>query len=103
MPLWYVSLLGVTAETVQGNQVHLDWTGTFGGLWEWWPDSWISSRLSCSECLLLKINQNAGNPFETEQGSNPHRADEGTTGLLLSCGVAPGVPLEWRRICLGTS
>ena len=41
------SILGVIVETVQGNQVHLEWTETFGGLLEWWRDPWSSSRLSC--------------------------------------------------------
>ena len=41
------SKLGVTVEAVQGNQVSLEWTETFGGLLEWWNDPWCSSLLSC--------------------------------------------------------
>ena len=33
MPQWCESILGVTVEAVHGNQVHLEWTETFGGLW----------------------------------------------------------------------
>ena len=29
---WCESILGVTLEAVQGNQVHLEWTDIFGGL-----------------------------------------------------------------------
>ena len=32
------SILGLKVEAVQGKQVSMDWTRTFGGLWEWWHD-----------------------------------------------------------------
>ena len=32
MPPWFESILGVTVEEVQLNQVHLEWTETFSGL-----------------------------------------------------------------------
>ena len=38
MPLWWESILGVKVEAVQGKQVPLEWTETYGGLWEWWHD-----------------------------------------------------------------
>ena len=41
VPLWCESILGVTVEAVQGNQVHWEWTETFGVLWEWWHDPGI--------------------------------------------------------------
>ena len=44
-PLW-VSILRVTVEAVQGNQVPLEWTENFGGILEWWHETWSSSRLS---------------------------------------------------------
>ena len=37
----------VTFEAGHGNQAHLEWTETFGGLLEWWHQPWSSSRLSC--------------------------------------------------------
>ena len=46
VPQWCESILGVTVEEVQGNQVPLEWTEIFGGLLELWHDPWISSRLS---------------------------------------------------------
>ena len=36
VPPWCQSILRVTVEAVQGNQVALEWTETFGGLLEWW-------------------------------------------------------------------
>ena len=47
VPPWYVLILGVTVEAVQGNQVPLECTDTFCGLLEWWHYPWISFRLSC--------------------------------------------------------
>ena len=47
VPLSCESILGVKVEAVQGNHVPLEWHETFGGLLEWWHDSWSSSRLSC--------------------------------------------------------
>ena len=32
MPLGFESILGVTVESVQGNQLHLEWIGTLGPL-----------------------------------------------------------------------
>ena len=34
VPPWCESILGVNVEAVQGNQVPLEWTETFGGLLE---------------------------------------------------------------------
>ena len=38
VPSWCESVLRMNVEAVQGNQVSLEWTGTSGGLWEWWHD-----------------------------------------------------------------
>ena len=35
---WCELILGLKVEAVQGKQVSLEWTETFGGLWEWWHD-----------------------------------------------------------------
>ena len=75
----------MTVEAVQGKQVHLEWTETFGGLLEWWHDHCSSSRLSCGERLLFSCDGNARNPFPTKQGTElSSRAEEEETGLLLS-------------------
>ena len=42
VPPWFESILGLKVETVQGKQVSLEWTETFGGLWKWWHDTGIS-------------------------------------------------------------
>ena len=33
--------------------------------------TWSSSRLSCGECLLLRLDGNAQNSFPTKQGKDP--------------------------------
>ena len=38
VPPWCESILGLKVEDVQGKQVSLEWTETYGGLWEWWHD-----------------------------------------------------------------
>ena len=38
VPPWSESILGLNLEVVQGKQLSLEWTETYGGLWEWWHD-----------------------------------------------------------------
>ena len=47
VPPWCESILSVKLEAVQGNQVPLEWTETYGGLFEWWNDPWSSSQHFC--------------------------------------------------------
>ncbi|KAI4563994.1 hypothetical protein MJT46_009792 [Ovis ammon polii x Ovis aries] len=35
---WWKSMLGFNVKAVEGKQVPLEWTGTSGGLLEWWHD-----------------------------------------------------------------
>ena len=35
VPPWCESILGLKVKAVQGKHVSLEWTQTFGGLWEW--------------------------------------------------------------------
>ena len=51
----------------------------------------------------MSCNRKAGIPFPKKQGNGPASQDEGKPGLFLSCGRTFGVPLEWRRVCWGTS
>ena len=38
VPPWCESIHGLKVDAVQGKQVSLEWSETFGGLWEWWHD-----------------------------------------------------------------
>ena len=52
----------------------------------------------------MSCHKNVGILFPTKQGIGPSSPDEeGKIGLFLSCGGTLGVPLEWRRVCRGTS
>ena len=102
VPPWCESILGLNVQAVQGKQVSLEWTETFGRLWEWWHDC-SSSHLSCGESLLLRCGGNGGNPFPMKQGKDPHLELRGGNGAPLDVRRTIVLPLEWRRVCRGTS
>ena len=64
---------------------------------------WSSSRHSRGECLLLRCNGNAGNSFPTTLGKDPPLELGGGNGAILDVGGTLVLPLEWRRVCRGTS
>ena len=102
VPPWCESILGLKVEAVKGKQVSLEWTETPGGLWEWGLILEFLSP-SCGERLLLRCDRNARNSFPTTQGKNPSsrasRRKRGHSGY----GRDSPIPLEWRRVCRGTS
>ena len=64
---------------------------------------WSSSRLSCGERLLLRCDGNAGNSLPRNRERIPHLELGGGNGAPLEvCGTLV-LPLEWRRVCRGTS
>ena len=102
VPLWCESILGLKVEAVQGNQVpwnglrHLGDSGNMAR-------TLSSSRFSSGERLLLSCDgtprilspprRERFKPLELG-GGNVAPLDVGGTFLL---------PLEWRRVCQGTS
>ena len=64
---------------------------------------WSSSRLSCGERLLLRCDGNAGNSLPTTQGKIPPLELGGGNGAPLDEGGTLVIPLDWRRVCRGTS
>ena len=102
LPPWCESILGSKVEAVQGNRFPwngLRHRGTLGMVER--PSS--SSLLFCGERPLLRCDGNAGNSFPTTQGKDPssraRRRKRGSSG----CGRDFPVPLDWRRVCRGTS
>ena len=114
VPQWCESILGLNVEAVQGKQVSLEWTET-------WGDSENGGTtleflfLSCGECLLMRCEVKAGNSFPTTQGKNPSsramrrkwessvcgrpsrassRVDTGMLGKFLGCSKGVKDPLE---------
>ena len=65
--------------------------------------TWNSSRLSCGDGLLLRCDGNAGNSFPTTQGKIPPLELGGGNGAPLDVVGTLVLPLEWRRVCQGTS
>ena len=102
-PWCFESILRVTVESVQWNQFYQGWTGTWGSF-GMVKRPLSSSRLSGGDRLLLSCQENVRILFLTKQEIGPSsRDEEGKIGLFLSCGGTLGVPLEWRRVCRGTS
>ena len=103
MPPWCESILGLKVEAVQGKQVSLEWTETSGGLWEWWHElgvplaypveSACSGDATGTPGILSLPRRERILPLELG-GGNGAPLDVGGTLLL---------PLEWRRVCRGTS
>ena len=102
VPPWCQSILGLKVEAVPGKQASVEWTETSGGSGKGGPH-WSSSRLSCGVRPLLRCNGNAGNSFTTTQGKDASyramRRKWGSSG----CGRTLVLPLEWKRVCRGTS
>ena len=52
----------------------------------------------------LEVLPECRNSFPNEAGNRPSSQDEeGEPALLLSCDGTLSVPLEWIRVCRGTS
>ena len=98
-------MLGLKVEAVQGKQVSLKRTETFGGLGEWWHDPGVPLAFpveSASSCdamgtpgILSRPRRERIPPLELELGGG-NGAPLDVRGTLL-------LTLEWRRVCRGTS
>ena len=73
VPPWCESILGLKVKAVQGKQVSLEWTETFGGLWEWWHDSGVLSP------FLWRTP-----PIEMQREGREFFPDHAGKGFLLS-------------------
>ena len=102
VPPWCDSILGLKVEAVQGKQVSLELTETSGGLWEWWHDLEFLSPL-LFRAPPLEIDGNAGNSFRTRRERIPPLELGGGNTAHLNVSWTLVLPLEWRRVCRGTS
>ena len=103
MPSCVESILRVTVESVQGNQVNLDWIG-ISGLLEWWHNPGVPLEFQGETASTGGVMGMPGFLSRPSREMDPHlkmRREE--KGLFLGCGVTLGVPLEWRQVCWGTS
>ena len=65
--------------------------------------TWSSSHFSSGERLLLRCDGNAANSFPTTQGKIKPLELGGGNVAPLDVGGTFLLPLEWRRVCRGTS
>ena len=65
--------------------------------------TWSSYHLYCLERLLLRCDGNAENSFLTRRERIPPLELGGGNTAHLNVGWALVLPLEWRRVCGGTS
>ena len=103
MPPWCESILGLKVEAVQGKQFSLERTETSGGLWEWWHDPGVPLAFPVESAsswnatgvpgILSRPRRESITPLELGSGN----------GAPLDVGGTLVLPLEWRRVCRGTS
>ncbi|KAI4561503.1 hypothetical protein MJG53_016557 [Ovis ammon polii x Ovis aries] len=89
---WWESFLGFNVKAVQGKQVPLEWTGTSGGLLEWWHDPGVP--------LAFPMRRERREFFPYETGKDPssraRRLKRGSPGYVRD-------PLASSRVETGLS
>ena len=97
-------MLGVTFESLQGNEALSPVDRDIGVFSYGGTTPGVPLEFQCQSGLLLRCDGNLRIPLQMKQGNGPSSRDEDMNpGLFLNCGEKLGVPLEWRRICRGTS
>ena len=103
VPPWCESILGVKVEAVQGKEVPLEWTGTSGGLWEWWHDPGVPLAFPKERSSSSGAKGTPGILSRPSRERIPHLELRGGNGAPLDVGGTLVLPLEWRRGSRGTS
>ena len=94
---WCESILGLKVESVQGKQVSLEWTETFGGLWEWWHDPGVPLAFPVESASSWDATGTPGNFSRSRRERIPPLKLGGGNGAPLDVGGTLVLPLEWRR------
>ena len=102
VPPWCESILGLKVDVVQGKQVSLELTETSWGLWE------CGTTLEFLSPFLwrappLEMRRELGEFFPNTRERIPPLELGGGNGAPLDVGGTLVLPLEWRRVCRGTS
>ena len=75
VPSYFELILGVTVESVPGNQVYVEWTGTSGSFgMVAWPLEFLSTFKLTPHPLGMQWE--TGIPFQAKQGNGPSSPDE---------------------------
>ena len=103
VPPWCESILGLKVDAVQGKQVSLEWSETSGGLWEWWHDPGVPLGFPVESSSSSDATGTPGILSRTRRERIPPLELGGGNGAPLDVGGTFVLPLEWRRVCRGTS
>ena len=87
---------------MQGMLVSLEWTETSGGLWEWWPDPGVPLAFPVG-APPFDATGTPGILSRPRRERIPPLELGGGNGAPLDVGGTLVLPLEWRRLCRGTS
>ena len=88
---------------MQEKQVSLEWTETSGGLWEWWQDPGVPLDSPVESAFSWDATGTQGIHSRPPRERIPRLELGGGIGAPLDVGGTLVLPLEWRRVCLGTS
>ena len=103
MPPWCESIIGFKVVAVQGKQVSLEWTETSVGLWEWWHNPGVYLAFPVENASSLDGTETPGILSSPRRERIPPLELRGRNGAPLYVGGTLVLPLEWRRVCRGTS
>ena len=96
-------ILDLKVEAVQGKQVSQEWTETSRGLWEWWHDPGVPLAFPVESASSSDATGRPGILSRPRRETIPPLELGGRNGAPLDVGGTLVLPLEWRRVCLGTS
>ena len=103
VPPWCESILGLKVEAVEGKQISLERTKTSGGLWEWWHDPGVPLAFPVENASSSDATGMPGILSQPGRERIPPLEFGGGNGAPLDVGGTLVLPLEWRRVCPGTS
>ena len=103
VPPWCESILVLKVEAVQGQHVSLEWTEISGGLWDWWYDSEVPLAFPVESASSREATGTRGILSRPRRERIPPLELGGGNGAPLDVGGTLVLPLEWRRVCRGTS
>ena len=103
VPPWCESILGLKVKTVQRKQVSLEWTETSGELWECWHDPGVPLAFPVVSASSGDATGTPGILSRPRRERIPPLELGGGNGAPLDVVGTLVLPLEWRRVCQGTS
>ena len=102
VPPWCESILGLKVEAVQGKQLSLKWTAHLGDSGNGGTTlEFLSRFLWRAPPLELRREHREFFPDHAGKGSLPRARRQ--RRVYSGCGRTLVLPLEWRRVCRGTS